>query len=807
MRGRKIVAAGTASVLVILLAGALFVVVQEPDRRRAPSTAVTGIEEPAATPFREIERVPAEQWTPHFVSLQQRSEFERLDEDLDWIARRRRDQYERFELGYLHARTKLEIGDLDQASELLAPYLEPDHPFRDLALHYRAVIAVQEDDERASRYRRELIETWPDSVYRSEAIEDELESLSGRRDLEGLQSLSKIVHPTAPTMLRRDIESRIVEAALARGVNIEILTDGVKLLRGSVMDDAAERIFRAFDEPGILGMLRPESLALVGFTAQSHRHYDRAVEMLTSALERLPESADDLIFAIGRSQFGAEDYASAEQTYLRGAGATSNAEPKATFLFHASRAAQLAGDDERAERLMTEAITVPGRFGATSAALTQRTRMRLAQKRLDEAQSDLAQLRRLFPQAHGLVEASIAVATAFIAAGNNAAAIRTLDAIPGNLLDAYDPSEIAYWKACALEEADPAASFALYLQVLRSVVPTHFAYFARHRLQSPPLSDKAVVEMKRRGTEARRLAGEGDLDRARSLQTDAVLLAPAAELERQLEELRVLYAKIPEYRQILELQPAPFATIPTADPESRLDLLMAMGLFDDAIDGVVVRYGLSPAGTALTRSLALHRGAASRDSIYAIEVMMNGIPRDYVPELLPRTIRELLYPRYFFESIEEDSNRYGADPRLVLSIMREESRFNPRAKSAAAARGLLQFIITTARQVAQDLGILEVSSADLYDPRMIIQLGARYVATLLEEFDGNGYRAAAAYNAGPHQVRLWSRLAPAEGDDYFLSAINFTETKHYVRKVRNSYERYGEIYDQTGPVGGTRAEP
>lgn len=807
MRGRKIVAAGTASALVILIAGALFVVVQEPDRRRAPSTAVAGIEEPGPTPFREIERIPPEEWTPHFIALQQRGEFERLDEDLEWIARTRKEQYERFELGYLHARTKLEIGKLEKASELLAPYLEPNHPFRDLALHYTSVIAEREDEDSASRLRRELIETYPESIYRSEAIEAELDDLSARRDLEGLQTLSEVVHPSASTLLRRDIEARIVEAGLSRGVNIEILTNGVKLLRGSVMDDAAERIFRAFDEEEILGMLRPESLALVGFTAQSHRHYDRAIEILTSALERLPASADDLVFAIGRSQFGAEDYESAEQTYLRGARATSNAEPKATFLFHASRAAQLVGADARAERLMTEAIAVPGRFGATSAALTQRTRTRLAQRRFDEAQSDLAQLRRLFPQSHGFVEASIAVATAFIAAGNNAAAIRTLDAIPRNLFDAYDPSEIAYWKARALEEADPAAAFALYLQVLRSPVPTHFAYFARDRLQMPPLSDEALLEMNRRRAEASRLAEGGDLDRARSLQTDVVLLAPAAELERQLEELKGLYAKIQRYKQILELQPAPFATIPTADPESRLDLLMATGLFDDAIDGIVGRYGLRPAGTALTRSLALRRGAASRDSIYAIEVMMNGIPRDYVPELLPRPVRELLFPRYFFEYIEEDSDRYGADPRLVLSIMREESRFNPRAKSAAAARGLLQFIITTARQVGQDLGILEVSSADLYDPRMIIQLGAKYIATLLEEFEGNGYRAAAAYNAGPYQVRLWSRLAPAEGDDYFLSAINFTETKHYVRKVRNSYERYGEIYDHEGPVGGTRAEP
>jgi hypothetical protein len=106
MRGRKIIAVGTALALVILIAGALFIAVQEPERRRAPSTALVGIEEPAATPIRAIERIPAGEWTRHFLSLQARGEWELLDEDLEWIARNRKDLYGRFELGYLHARTK-----------------------------------------------------------------------------------------------------------------------------------------------------------------------------------------------------------------------------------------------------------------------------------------------------------------------------------------------------------------------------------------------------------------------------------------------------------------------------------------------------------------------------------------------------------------------------------------------------------------------------------------------------------------------------------------------------------------------------
>ncbi len=139
--------------------------------------------------------------------------------------------------------------------------------------------------------------------------------------------------------------------------------------------------------------------------------------------------------------------------------------------------------------------------------------------------------------------------------------------------------------------------------------------------------------------------------------------------------------------------------------------------------------------------------------------------------------------------------------------MREESRFNPRAKSQAAARGLLQFIITTALDIGRDIGLVDVAPQDLYDPRVIIRLGAKYVSTLSKQLGDDHYAVAAAYNAGPHQVALWTRLSPAKGDDFFLSSINFDETKQYVRKVMNSYKRYAEIYGNAGPQGGIRMEP
>jgi soluble lytic murein transglycosylase len=109
--------------------------------------------------------------------------------------------------------------------------------------------------------------------------------------------------------------------------------------------------------------------------------------------------------------------------------------------------------------------------------------------------------------------------------------------------------------------------------------------------------------------------------------------------------------------------------------------------------------------------------------------------------------------------------------------------------------------------VGRSIGLLDVEAQDLYEPDVIIQLGARYIGDLQKEFGGNPYKTAAAYNAGPKQSHLWERMQPGPGDDQFLTAVNFDETKNYVRKVLNSYERYREIYESGPPSGGLRPEP
>lgn len=793
------IATAVAVVLIILL---LILMTRRPMRRK--SVPVTDRPAQTKTAEQPLAALPLTAWTDRMVLLQRRGDWATLLEELDAVQTRNAQVYTQKNVAYLHARAALEANELDRARELLAPFVAAGHPLRSRALIHQVDLEVASGDEaKAAQLREEAIFAAPPHRDRAELIESQLAWLDEEADQDATRRFVQRIYASASSDLRRDLDARLVQLDIAEKRYADAVTRGAKLLRADIRGDAADRTFRALDRPEIIATLPADLLLILGETAKEHRHFDRAVPILAAARGKNPQQFDELTFSIGRAQFGNEKYSDARTTYLGGASQTKDPKWKSTFLFHASRCAQLEGDDATAERLMTESLAVKGKFPSTAAALTQRLRTRAAQKKFAASQQDLELARKLFPNERTILEGSLAYAVALHAAGRTAQADAVLDSIPLALRDPYDKAEITYWRARAAELGDVPRAASLYLDVLRAPVSTHFAYFARERLARQPLAGAVAAVVKSRSAEVERLVAAREWDKAREVQTDVVLLSAAPEA---MEKLRAIYREIPSYREVLELAPAAFPSIASAG-ESLDESLMALGLFDETVAAIKSKYPLGQRETTLAQAIALNRAGESKDSILAAEILMKKVPGDFVPELLPRSLLELLYPRYFYDTITTEAERHDADPRLVLSIMREESRFNPRAKSVAAARGLLQFIITTARDVGQSLGIVELDPEDLYDPRTIIRLGAKYIGDLLEMFGGNPYHSAAAYNAGPNQTKLWKRLAPGAENDYFLTSVNFDETKHYVRKVLNSYWRYGEIYENARPPAGTRAEP
>ncbi len=150
------------------------------------------------------------------------------------------------------------------------------------------------------------------------------------------------------------------------------------------------------------------------------------------------------------------------------------------------------------------------------------------------------------------------------------------------------------------------------------------------------------------------------------------------------------------------------------------------------------------------------------------------------------------YPRAYWDLFQPASTRLALDPYLVLALARQESLFNPNATSSSNARGLMQLIPSTAKKMASEHGI-DPEAVRLYDPSVNVELGTAYLKNLMEMFNGDAFRAVAAYNAGENAVSKW--VAEFSGpDDEWVENIEYKETRDYVKKVIGGRREYLLLY-------------
>ena len=166
---------------------------------------------------------------------------------------------------------------------------------------------------------------------------------------------------------------------------------------------------------------------------------------------------------------------------------------------------------------------------------------------------------------------------------------------------------------------------------------------------------------------------------------------------------------------------------------------------------------------------------------------------------LPDDFLRMAYPRPFWDTVVEAARTHGADPVLLVSLMRSESRFDPAARSAVGAVGLLQIMPYTAEALAERAGVGEILAAPLDDatlaePRVNIAIAARLNADLLEMFDGARLPVIASYNAGEERAGEWWTAARGLRDDFFVDSIPYTETRNFARGVLANYATYERIY-------------
>jgi soluble lytic murein transglycosylase-like protein/TolA-binding protein len=154
------------------------------------------------------------------------------------------------------------------------------------------------------------------------------------------------------------------------------------------------------------------------------------------------------------------------------------------------------------------------------------------------------------------------------------------------------------------------------------------------------------------------------------------------------------------------------------------------------------------------------------------------------------------FPLAYWELIREKARERELDPYLVLALIRQESLFDARARSPAAAMGLMQLLPATARRVAKQIGLPLASNEQLFQPELNLTLGMQYLKDLLQRYSDNWFKAIAAYNAGEAAVDRWEKEIPTDDVEEFVERIPYLETRGYVKLVMRNHGIYKRLYDQ-----------
>lgn len=154
-------------------------------------------------------------------------------------------------------------------------------------------------------------------------------------------------------------------------------------------------------------------------------------------------------------------------------------------------------------------------------------------------------------------------------------------------------------------------------------------------------------------------------------------------------------------------------------------------------------------------------------------------------------IIKINYPEKYEEYIEKYSKEYGVESELIFAIIKAESNFKQNAISNKEAIGLMQLLESTALEVAENIN-KEITKEDILNPEVNIELGTKYISTLINKYE-NIELALAAYNAGIGNVDRWIEEGTIKADGTDIENVPYKETNNYIRKVIRNYNIYSKI--------------
>jgi soluble lytic murein transglycosylase len=383
-------------------------------------------------------------------------------------------------------------------------------------------------------------------------------------------------------------------------------------------------------------------------------------------------------------------------------------------------------------------------------------------------------------------------------------------------------AEITFLKGYTLEQMQrfpEAADVYLSIPDGRS---EYYGWRATERLKALARNERAAPAISQKLGAFTAAADSKDPETQRRNAQAALRLTDSPDLrQRELETLRKAYANLAAYQKVpspklLEFGRAavrngPVRDIPLTNTHQAIaDELLFLGLYDEGTPELEAARSAPPVAPAssqpatsapsrdfdYTLAVFYRRGDMANRAVAFIEPLWKEVPADYQLELIPAEQAALLYPAPYADSLVRYAPERGVDPRFLLSIMRQESRYRADVKSYAAARGLMQFISTTSDKIAGELGRKNFRQDELYDPPTAVLFGSQYVADIFKLFPDQPEAVAASYNGGEDNMKRWLARSRDRTPDRYVPEIVFSQSKDYVYKVMANYRIYRALYDE-----------
>jgi tetratricopeptide (TPR) repeat protein len=723
---------------------------------------------------------------------------------------------------YLAARLVERTGDRAEAMQRFESAVRRGSPLAEYALFHLSRIARDTGNLFLERvYISELLFFYPESLvteaaarrlahsyYESGSYDLAISALKGRPL--GDRIAGGAASPRDDLVLLAKAYERTGNADAARGIYTDLIAS---MPSPEQPDDAALDSARGLDRIG--GELSAEEHFRRASIYQFNRDFAAArghyIAIVDGNLDR--SLMPDAVFQIGRGFAQEGNFADAVLWYERAWEQYPNLELAKDVLLQTGSAYSRMGknreavtryriyidrypEDERVDRAYLNIVDISRDLGETSDALRQTA-----------AAADR------FRGTVGEAQAAFAEARIYISSEDWNAAIGLLErllrlpnlggaAVPGGTSRA----EALFLQGYVLEQLrqfDGAVEAYLSIPDGRD---QYYGWRATERLRAMAASAVAENAVASRLETLLPELNNGTLDqRRRSIQTAIRMTGDIETRERLIASLARIYEALPEYR-IPSYQYSFKLRDPVTDSDKQpvkgsghsflARELAFLGLFDEAAPEMEASGLLKGQGGEYTLAEAYRRGGYPHRGLSFIESRWQKVPADYQPELIPEAALEMLYPAGFADAARRHAGERAIDPRFLMAIARQESRFRPEVRSIASARGMMQFIPSTASRTAAELGLDDFVQDDLYDPDIALEFASQYISGLFKTFPNQPDAVAASYNGGDDNVRRWVKRSSSSAPERYVPEIAFAQTKDYTYKVMSNYRIYQIFYDE-----------